>query len=142
MRSCVAGAIYSRIIFFGNSAYKLFTWRNQIGFDAPISRWSATRKITHAEKMSAIAMRGAHGDHALGVPRIGNADTAIAFFGDSTRGQEVEITVVACGGHYDDARADEPVCFFTNGRASAGIVGHVVPDGETQVDALNHHQVL
>ena len=87
-------------------------------------------------------MRGADGDDEVRVSRIGDADAVVRLARRSLLGCVLAIALIAGRGDDDHPGRDHALAFVADGRASAGVVGDVVRNGEAEVDAVHGEIVV
>ena len=115
--------------------------RDEVGLQPAVAGRAAAREEADAVGVRPEPVRGADGDHAIGVAGIGDAERGIALV-RAVLGLEVLVAAVAGRGDDDDAAVHQPLALVADRRAAAGVVAHVVRDRQAQVGAVDRDEAV
>src|SRR5262249_12532450 len=131
---CHAGSIEAIVGIAADRAADLFSGSDQVGLDATITGWPATRKVAHAKSVRIRTVSRSDGDDMLG----------IAWIGDRAKHEIAEPkllfvpTAIAGGSHDNHARSRQSIAGDAYRRRAAAIIPHVVRDRKAYVDSVNY----
>src|SRR4030095_8444383 len=97
---------------------------HEVGLCPPVAGGPATREIADTVGLRLEPVRGAPGDDAGGVARVGDTDAAVAVL-RTARGEVLQVPVVPRRGHHHDAATHQALALLAHRGAPAGEVGDV-----------------
>src|SRR6185436_11139895 len=118
-----------------------FARRDQIGFEAAVASWPATREKTDAVSVRPEAVSCANCNHSSGVPWISDTERGVTLV-RTVLSFETLVPMIAGSGDYHHAALNQTFTFIADRRAATGEVADVMRDRQTQIRAVNGHEII